>query len=107
MLSGATDGDVEITYSTSIEGTDSAQQADFTAQSSQKASITSSETTGMISIPITNDDEDENNETFTLTLSAISGAVFSGEASNVVIKITIVDDEGLPTFTVDSSLQYK
>ena len=101
-LSGPTSGDVVVTYSTSIEESDSAQQVDFTAQSSSTVPISSDSTTGTISIPITSDNDTEENETFTVTLSSVSGAVFSGGQSNIVLPVTIIDDEGLPTLTIGS-----
>ena len=101
-LSGPTDRSVAVTYTTSIiAGTDTAEQGDFTAQTVQTATIAAMETTGVIEIPITNDSENEDDETFSVTLSGISGAVFEG-GSNIVVKVTIKDDEGLPTLTVDS-----
>ena len=102
MLSGPTREIVEVTYSTSIESGDSATQADFTTQTATKIAIVNPITTGIIAIPITDDSMNEFNETFTLTLSEISGAVFSN-GSNIVAKVTIIDDEGLPTLSVDST----
>ena len=102
MLNGPTSDLVEVTYSTSIESTDTAVQADFITQPHNTLSILPTETSGIIAIPITNDTIDENNETFTLTLSEISGAVFAGGTS-IVKKVTIVDDYGLPTLTANST----
>ena len=102
MLSGPTDSLVEVTYSTSVESFDTASLSDFSAQSSATVVIVSPETAGVIAIPITNDSTDEDNETFTLTLSGIKGAVFSG-GTNIVVKVTILDDEELPTLSVSST----
>ena len=102
-LSGPTSGSVVVTYSTSIvSGSDTAVQADFTGHFAQTVSIASSQTIGKIEIPITNDSEIESDETFTLTLTGITGAEFSGGTS-IVVKVTIIDDEGLPTLTFDSA----
>ena len=104
-LSGPTNEDVIITYSTSITGSDTAQQADFTAQTANTSTIPTSSTPsifGLIQIPITNDSDEEENETFTLTLTRISGAVFSDDQSSIVVQVTIIDDEGLPTLSIDS-----
>ena len=104
-LSGPTSGDVVITYATSIADSDTAQQTDFTAiptSPARTATISSNSTTGTIAIPITNDLETEENETFTVTLSSVSGAVFSSGQSNIVVQVTIIDDEGLPTLTLGS-----
>ena len=102
-LSGPTSGNVMVTYSTLIDsGTDTAQQADFTAHSSQTVSIASAQIIGKIEVPITNDIENETDETFTIMLSGITGAVFS-DGSSIVVKVTIIDDEELPTLTLDST----
>ena len=108
-LSGPTNGDVVITYSTSITESDTAQQADFTAQTASTSTIPTSSipatpsTFGLIQIPITNDTDEEENETFTLTLTEISGAVFANDQSSIVLQVTIIDDEGLPSLSIDST----
>ena len=106
-LSGPTNEDVVLTYSTSITGNDTAQQADFIAQSASITTISAStisntSTSGLIQIPIINDTDEEENETFTLTLSGISGAVFANDQSSIVVQVTIIDDEGLPILSIDS-----
>ena len=107
-LSGPTNEDVVITYSTSITGSDTAQQADFTAQSASTITIATSPPQvtpsifGLIQIPIINDTDEEEDETFTLTLTEISGAVFANDQSSIVLQVTIIDDEGLPLFSIDS-----
>ena len=72
-LSGHTNEDVVITYSTSISRSDTALQADFTAQSASTTTISTSSsspaTSGLIEIPINNDTDEEEDETFTLTLT--------------------------------------
>ena len=107
-LSGPTNNDVIVTYSTSITGNDTAQQADFTAQAASTTTISAStlsttSTSGLIQIPIINDTDEEEEETFTLTLSGITGAVFSGGQGSIEIQVTIIDDEGLPTLSIDST----
>ena len=108
-LSGPTNEDVVVTYSTSITGNDTALQADFTAQTASTITIATSpppatpSTFGLIQIPITNDTDEEENETFTLTLTEISGAVFVDDQSSIVVQVTIIDDEGLPTLSIDST----
>ena len=100
-LSGPSSETVVVNYSTSIANNDTALQTDFTAQSTT-TTISSDSTSGLIAIPITNDSDIEENETFTVTLSVVSGAVFSGSQSNIVIQVTIIDDEGLPILTLGS-----
>ena len=108
-LSGPTNEDVVVTYSTSITGNDTAQQADFSTQSASTITIAASPppatptTFGLIQIPIINDTDEENNETFTLKLTGVTGAVFAGDQSSIVVQVTIIDDEGLPTLSIDSS----
>ena len=108
VLSGPTNEDVVVTYSTSITGNDTAQQADFTAQIASTTTIAASpppatpSTFGLIQIPITNDTDEEEDETFTLTLTGISGAVFAGDKSSIEEQVTIIDDEGLPILSIDS-----
>ena len=107
-LSGPTNEDVVVTYSTSITGSDTAQQADFIAQIASTITIATSpppaspSTFGLIQIPITNDTDEEEDETFTLTLTGISGAVFAADQSSIEEQVTIIDDEGLPILTIDS-----
>ena len=60
-------------------------------------------TFGLIQIPIINDTDEEENETFTLTLTEISGAVFADDQSSIVLQVTIIDDEGLPILSIDST----
>ena len=104
-LTGPTNEDVVVTYSTSITGNDTAQQVDFTAQSASTITISSSPpaTSGLIQIPIINDTDEEEDETFTLTLTEVTGAVFTDGQSSIVLQITIIDDEGLPLISIDST----
>ena len=105
-LSGPASNDVIVTYSTSITGNDTTQQADFTAQSANTTTIATSPspaTSGLIQIPINNDTDEEEDETFTLTLTGITGAVFANDQSSIVVQVTIIDDEGLPSLSIDST----
>ena len=52
-----------------------------------------------ISIPITSDAIPEGNETFTLTISNLMGAVFAGGGSTLTQIITILDND-VPTLTI-------
>ena len=105
-LSGSTSLPVVVTYTTSITDNDTAQQADFTAvpaSPARTATISEGELTGSIQIPILTDEINEGNETFTVTLTGVNGAVFSNGQSNIPVQVTIIDDEGLPTITLGSS----
>ena len=93
-LSGATDENVTFDYALS-NGT-AMKVADFVevAQSDRMVTISEGELTETISIEISDDELIEDNETFTLTLSNISGAVLaSGDTGPQTI--TIVDDDSI------------
>ena len=102
MLSGPANEIVEVTYSTLLGSTDTAEQADFTPQSSSKIAIVSPATTGVIAIPILND-TDGDDETFTLRLTGVTGASFPNGSSSMDYTVNIVDDDGLSTLTVASN----
>ena len=70
-LSAASDGEVTVDYATS-DGT-AAAGVDYTATSGTLA-FQAGEVTKTISVPVTDDTEDDGGETFTLTLSNASGA---------------------------------
>ena len=109
MLSKSATQDVTVTYDTILEtGEYAAQATDFTARIGQTASIIrGTGTTGAIDIPITQDSSrEENDETFTVLISAISGAVFSPGVTSISVQVKIIDDDELdpePILTVKSS----
>ena len=81
-LSAASDGEVTVDYATS-DGT-AAAGSDYTATSGTLA-FQAGEVTKTISVPITEDAEDDGGETFTLTLSNASGAgLGDGEATGTI-----------------------
>ena len=102
ILSGPTSDDVVVTYSTSITDLNTAQLTDFTAQTASTQTITSDASSRLIQIPINNDTDTEEDETFTLTLSQVTGAAFLG-GTNISVKITIFDDERLSTLSINST----
>ena len=92
--------DVEVTYST-FGVSASNDGSDYTVFSSGTTkTITSSNSTEMIEIPIINDSELEGNETFIVTLSGVSGATFGPNVSKIFVVVTILDDETPLTLTV-------
>ena len=102
-LSGPSNADIEVSYVTSIEISDNTEPEDFTAfttQSPGSVTIASSNSSRFIEIAITDDDISEDFETFTVTLSVVSGAVFVGGQNNFVFQVTIIDDEALPVLTL-------
>ena len=59
-----------------------------------------------IVIPIINDDEVEEDQTFDLVLSNLTGAKFSGGVTSISETVTIEDDESLPTLTIAAKESY-
>ena len=58
-----------------------------------------------ISIPITDDEVEEENETFNLTLSNLVGAVFADSGSELIQEITIIDNDETPQVTIEATTQ--
>ena len=99
-LDGVSSGTVTVTYATS-NGT-AVAPADFTATSAT-ATITAGTTATTIAIPITDDAFDEEDETFTVTLSNPSSAVLSATAASATV--TITDNDPAPTLSIaDASI---
>ncbi len=88
-LSAVSERDVTVGYATS-DGTATAG-SDYTAAAEDAVlTISAGTTTGTITVPVTQDALDEDNETFTVTLSnPVNATVSDGEASG-----TIRDDDG-------------
>ena len=99
-LSNPTTKTVQVTYSTSISRSDTAEAADFSAQSEQSINITNESTTGTIEIPIASDTIHEGNETFTVRITGLSNAQFSGIIRSIPVSVTITDDDPVPTVSV-------
>ena len=89
---------VSVTYTTSLAGSgDKAEAGDFTAVSSAATlSLNSMQASGSITISTTEDTTDEENETFTVTLSGPSNATLSDSSGQG----TITDDDNPPTVSV-------
>ena len=87
---------VTVAYATS-DGTATAG-SDYAAASST-LTIQRGDSSGVISVPITDDDEAEGDETFTLTLTNPSNAALPGDASSVSVTGTIADNNK-PTVTI-------
>ena len=99
-LSGATQTVVSFNYtltaSTATAGTD------YTVPNSLTETIAIGNTSGMITIAIDDDDINEGNETFTIAIMGLTGALFSDKTTSFTQEITIVDDE-LPAIEVAST----
>ena len=93
-LSGTTTNDVTFDYA--LAGDSATEEVDYTvpAASERMVSIAGGESTDSVSIPITDDEIREGDETFTLTLSNLTGAVFANGAMQTET-ITILDNESI------------
>ena len=105
-ISHRTTEDVVVNFTTSKEANDSAStsvgEVDFTAGDGTE-DILSLATAGMISVEINDDDRDEINETFTLTITGADNASLEG-ATSIVAIVTIVDDD-IPVISVESTTE--
>ena len=99
-LSEAATTDVTATWTASIESGDSAEAEDFESTTGT-VTFTPSQTTAMITVPTAGDPEDttdEDDETFTLTLSGVSSNATL--ASDPTATGTINDDDDPPSVSV-------
>ena len=93
----------EVTYTIAVSsegGQNAVYETDYDDPDSLSGSIAIDGDRDTIMIPIINDNSVEENETFTLTLSALSGAVFDGQVSELTEVITIKDDDSLPMVSI-------
>ena len=94
-LDRANESDVTVSYATA-DGT-ATDPGDYTAQSGT-LTIAAGKVGALVEVPIIDDTDDtENDETFTLSLSNATGGVTIADASATA---TIVEETGLPVFTV-------
>ena len=93
-LTGTTRNDVTFDYALGVAGDTATKNVDYTEPAALERMVTISggETTASVSIPIRDDTSREGNESFNLTLSNVSGAVFESGATHRE-SITIVDNE--------------
>ena len=96
-LTNAINAPISITYTI---GNDSAENGTDFELPAQTTYTISSSATGTIGIPIIDDKIHEGNETFTVTITKISGANYGSGIINNPITVTIIDDEMPPTFTI-------
>ena len=97
-LSNAAVNEITVRYGTSIEQGDTASAADFTGVSGATLTIGAGATEGAITIATTEDATDEEDETFTVTLSDPSPNAELG--SGYAATGTIADDDPLPKLGV-------
>ena len=72
---------------------DTTTKVDDYMEPTTPVTISAGSTTASLSIPIVNDDDNEGNETFTLAISMISGAVSAAGTDGFSQTITIIDNE--------------
>ena len=93
-LSGPTDEDVSFKYALTDDSASKGFDYTEAEEGERTLTISGGDITQIISIPIRDDSSDEEDETFTLTLSDLSGAIFA-EGSNLPKTITIVDNDSI------------
>ena len=86
---------VTVDYATSVEPGDTASSGDFTAASGT-LTFMPGETTKSVTVATTPDTTDEDNETFTLTLSNVDNAMLPSDASATG---TINDNDNAPSLS--------
>ncbi|MET0006426.1 MAG: Calx-beta domain-containing protein [Candidatus Thiodiazotropha sp. 6PLUC9] len=86
---GGTTGEVSVDFATS--GTDARANVDYLRQSGRLI-FADGETMRSFEIPIINDREDEENESFVISLSNVEGKASLGDQSEV--EVLILDDDG-------------
>ena len=102
-LSSAPDSQATVSYATSIEAGDTAETGDFTAVTATALTFTTSDTSKSFTIDVTNDQVDEENETFTVTLSNASGGPTISSTAGTATG-TINDDDIPPSVGFDSTI---
>ena len=102
-LSRAAAGEVTVEYTTSDGTGVGAAEAgtDYTAASGRTLTLDAGTTQGTFTIATTPDTTDENDETFTVTLSSPSANAALGSAKTATG--TIVDDDGTPTVSIEDA----
>ena len=98
-LSAVAPKDVTVDWTASVESGDSATEDDLTGDKSGTVTIGKGSTTGMFTVE-TADTTDENNQTFTVTLSNPSPPTLVQLAADPTARGTIQDDDDPPTLTV-------
>ena len=98
-LSAAASENVTVTCTASFESGDTAVAADLSPITSGTATITAGGTSGTCSILSVQDTIDEDDETFTVTLTEVLPSGHAQLAADPTAKGTIVDDDTAPTVT--------
>ena len=99
-LSAASGRAVTVPYTVSSESGDTAATGtDYTSVSSGSLSIAAGDAGGTITVTVTSDTVDEDDETFTVTLGTPTNAALGTTTRTVV---TITDDDAAPTLSISS-----
>ena len=83
----------DVTFIVYTQDDTAVKGEDYTEIARQTVTITAGTTSGTISIPILNDNDTEGEQSFTLNIENIVGAVIAGDIESIEQTITIVDDE--------------
>ena len=98
-LSSAAAQDVTVDWTVSLGSDDTAELGDLQATTGT-ATVTEGETQGTFTVAVNNDTTDEDDETFTLTLSNAMGAVLGADPTGTG---TITDDDDPPGLSAESA----
>ena len=97
-LSAAATGDVTATWTASIGTSDSATAADLATTKTGPVTVSMGSTTAKFTVPTAEDTADEENETFTVTLSGVS--TNAQLAADPTAEGVIEDDDDLPELSI-------
>ena len=97
-LSAAAAADVTVDWTASIETGDTAVAADLGTTTTGMVSVSMGTTTGTFTVSTTEDSLDEDDETFTVTLSNVSSN--AQLAADPTARGTITDDDNLPELAI-------
>ena len=100
-LSEAAAADVTVDWATSVATGDSAESGDFTAVAATALTFTAGQTAKTLTVATTEDTTDEEDETFTVTLSNPSSN--AALATGATAKGTIEDDDDPPSVGIGRS----
>ena len=96
-LTAGVSGKVTATWTATIESGDTASAADLATTKTGDVEFVENATSAKFTVPVNDDTIDEDNETFTVTLSGVSDN--AQLATDPTAKGTIVDDDTAPTVT--------
>ena len=99
-LSATSTEAVTATWTASIESGDTATAPDLATTKTGTVTIAANATTTTFTVPVANDTTDEDDQTFTVTLSGVSPSSLAELAADPTATGTIIDDDPTPTVTV-------